>query len=94
VAAAVAFTDPTANSINFVSTSKRGMTYMDKLDPLRAIGMPVDTFSAPLKNALEDLTPEEINVLARIQKKAVDAGVGTVTPTPGLGGGGSGSCLY
>lgn len=65
----------------------------DKLDPLRKIGVPIDELPNSLKKALEDLSPEEIGILAKIQKRAVDLGVGTLAPIGGAGGG-SGSCLY
>ena len=64
----------------------------DKLDPLREIGVPIDDLPEQMRKALGDLSPEEIGVLAKIQKRAVDLGVGTLAPVGG--GGGSGSCLY
>lgn len=66
----------------------------DKLDPLRDIGVPVDSLPDKLRKALEELDPDEVRVLAKIQKRAVDLGVGTLAPIGGGAGGGTGSCLY
>ena len=65
---------------------------MDKLDPLRDIGMDVDRFPERLQQHLQTLTPEEIRVLATLQKKAVDAGVGTTIPSAASGT--PGNCYY
>lgn len=66
---------------------------MDKLDPLRNVGVDIDNLSPPMRSALDELSEEEVRVLAKIQKSASDAGVGSPQMSGG-GAGGAGSCIY
>lgn len=64
----------------------------NKLDPLKDVGVDVDQLSPEIQSALMELSADEVSVLAKIQRKAIDAGVGSAS-IPG-GAGGSGSCIY
>lgn len=75
-----------------LSHSAKEAHVTDKLDPLREVGVDVDHLSEPVQSALQELSPEEVAVIAKIQKKAIDAGVGTAAIPAGAGG--SGSCIY